>query len=101
MVAVGFNPRMAMTREWFVAERRRNVWRQRLFQIMNARRCHAPREKINLQVLLRALMSVVADNVRHRLLAASIERRGAAIVRLGFGDPFVNERRADKAPSPC
>ena len=46
-------------------------------------------------------MTVVADDVRHRLLAALIERRGAAVVRLGFGDPFVNERRADKAPSPC
>ncbi len=28
MVAVGFNPRMAMTRERFVAERRLNVWRR-------------------------------------------------------------------------
>ena len=29
MVAVGFNPRMGMTRESFVAERRANVWRRR------------------------------------------------------------------------
>ena len=28
MVAVGFNPRMGMTRESFVAERRGNVWRR-------------------------------------------------------------------------
>ena len=27
-VAMGFNPRMGMTREWFVAERRGNAWRQ-------------------------------------------------------------------------
>ena len=74
---------------------------EQVFQIVNARRRHALREKRRLQILLRALMSVVADDIRHRLLAASVERRGAAIVRLGFIDPFVNERRADKAPSPC
>ena len=74
---------------------------EQVFQIVNARRRHALREKRRLQILLRALMSVVANDIRHRLLAASVERRGAAIVRLGFFDPFVNERRADKAPFPC
>lgn len=73
---------------------------KQVFQIVDARRLSASRDEIRLQILFRALMTMIADDVGHRLFATAIERGRAAIIRFRFGQPFVNERRADKAPSP-
>ncbi len=56
------------------------------------------RDEICLQILLGALVTVIADDVRHGFFAMAVERGRAAIIRFGFDQPFFNERRANKAP---